>query len=228
MTQPDTFKPRAALRTPRAAAIAGILFALIYGSGLVLIRLSIPADRVFDTAWLDGNAHTVALGLNLVPYAGIAFLWFIGVIRDRLGELEDRFLATVFLGSGLLFLAMTFAGAALTGGILTAYELESRTLIDSGVFTYARASTYNVLNVYAIRMAGVFMMSLATIWMRTRAAHRFWPLLTYALALVLLVTISFSVWVALIFPVWVFAVSLYLLFRGRQDQPEAAVKPDAA
>ncbi|MFN8485588.1 MAG: hypothetical protein U0768_21305 [Anaerolineae bacterium] len=222
MAQSQTFKTRAALRTPRAAAIAGIVFALIYGTGLVLIRLSIPADKVFDTTWLDDNAHTVALGLNLVPYSGIAFLWFIGVIRDRLGELEDRFLATVFLGSGLLFLAMTFAGAALTGGLLTGYELEKRTIVESGVFTYGRASTYNVLNVYAIRMAGVFMMSLGTIWMRTRSTHRFWPLLTYALAILLLVTINFSVWVTLIFPAWVFAVSIYLLVRGSVDQPQTA------
>ncbi|MFN8473650.1 MAG: hypothetical protein U0822_15785 [Anaerolineae bacterium] len=229
MTQSQTSRTRAALRTPRAAAVAGILFALIYGTSLLLIRLSIPADRVFETSWLDANAHNVALGLNLIPYAGIAFLWFIGVIRDRLGELEDRFLATVFLGSGLLFLAMTFAGAALTGGLLTGYELEKQAMIDSGVFTYARASTYNVLNVYAIRMAGVFMMSLGTIWMRTRATHRFWPVLTYILALLLLITISFSVWVVLIFPVWVFAVSVYLLVRGGGTQPHvAAAKPDAA
>jgi len=47
-----------------------------------------------------------------LPFAGIAFLWFIGVLRDRLGELEDRFFATVFLGSGLLFLAMLFASCS--------------------------------------------------------------------------------------------------------------------
>ena len=228
MAQSQTSRTGRALRTPRAAAVAGILFALIYGTGMVLIRLSIPADHVFDTTWLDNNAHTVALGLNLVPYAGIAFLWFIGVIRDRLGALEDRFLATVFLGSGLLFLAMTFAGAALTGGLLTGYELEKQAMIESGVFTYARASTYNVLNVYAIRMAGVFMMSLGTIWIRTGTTHRFWPLLTYVLALLLLVTISFSVWVALIFPAWVLVVSVYLLVRGGNSQPQAAAEPDAA
>jgi hypothetical protein len=55
------------------------------------------------------------LALYLVPFAGIAFLWFIGVLRDRLGELEDRFFATVFFGSGLLFLAMLFASAAVAG-----------------------------------------------------------------------------------------------------------------
>jgi hypothetical protein len=52
-----------------------------------------------------------------VPFAGIAFLWFIGVLRDRLGELEDRFFATVFFGSGLLFLGMLFLACAIVGGL---------------------------------------------------------------------------------------------------------------
>ena len=74
-----------------------------------------------------------------MPFAGIAFLWFIGVLRDRLGELEDRFFATVFLGSGLLFLAMPFASAAVAGGIIIAYAARPEGLLDSATFTFARA-----------------------------------------------------------------------------------------
>ena len=102
--------------------------------------------------------------LNLVPYAGIAFLWFIGVIRDRLGDTEDRFIATVFLGSGLLFLALTFVGAALAGALLTSYA-DAGDALGSGVFTYGRAVMFQIINVYAIRMAGVFMLSLGTLWL---------------------------------------------------------------
>jgi Na+/phosphate symporter len=153
----------------------------------------------------------VSLALNLVPYAGIAFLWFIGVIRDRLADLEDRLFATVFLGSGLLFLALTFVGAALAGGLLSSYTIASDALVESGVFTYSRAVMYQILNVYAIRMAGVFMISLGTIWIRTGLMRRGWALLTYALALVLLVSIGYSLWVTLIFPGWVLAVSVYFL-----------------
>ena len=80
-------------------------------TSLLLFRLSVRADPLEAEAWLKTRSNTVALALNLVPFAGIAFLWFIGVLRDRLGELEDRFFATVFLGSGLLFLAMLFASA---------------------------------------------------------------------------------------------------------------------
>jgi len=151
MSAAQTELTRRKLRTPRAAAIAGILFALLYGAGLALIRLSIPADPAAESAWLETNSRSISLGLNLVPYAGIAFLWFIGVIRDRLGDLEDRFFSTVFLGSGLLFLALTFSGAALAGGLLNSYVVASKTLIESGVFTYSRAVTYQIINVYAIR-----------------------------------------------------------------------------
>jgi hypothetical protein len=210
---------RQKLRTPRAASIAGILFALLFGAGLVLIRISIPADPAAENNWLETNAKTIALALNLIPYAGIAFLWFIGVIRGQMGELEDRLFATVFLGSGLLFLALTFAGAALAGGLLSSYRAAPDALVVSGVFTYSREVIYHTINVYAMRMAGVFMISLGTIWLRTGLMRRGWALLTYILALVLLMSISYSLWVTLIFPVWVLAVSIHLLILTLRERP---------
>jgi hypothetical protein len=204
---------RRKLETPRAAAIAGILFALLFGASMFLIRISIPAEISGNSSWLETNAGTVSLGLNLMPYAGIAFLWFIGVIRDRLGDLEDRFFATVFLGSGLLFLALTFVGAALAGGLVSSYAVAPSVLVESGVYTYSRAVMYQIINIYAIRMAGVFMISLGTIWLRTGLLHRGWTFLSYALALVLLVSIGYSVWVTFIFPAWVLVISIRFLVR---------------
>ncbi|MDD1655560.1 MAG: hypothetical protein LUO91_07670 [Methanomicrobiales archaeon] len=210
---------RRSLKTPRAAAFAGIIFALLYGTSMVLIRLSVPADITADSAWLETNAGTVALALYLVPYAGIAFLWFIGVIRDRFGDLEDRFVATVFLGSGLLFLGITFVGAAMAGGLVSSYAAGSGALVNSGVYAYNRTVIYHITSVYAIRMAAVFMTSLATIWYRTGLMHRVWAFLTYGLALVLLFSIGYSLWVTLIFPAWVFMISVYILIRNLREQP---------
>src|SRR5512139_722309 len=101
------------LTTPRAAAVAGILFALLLGTALVLIRISIPADPADAGTWLKERTSTVILALSLLPFAGIAFLWFIGVVRVYRGGLEDRFVAGVFFGSGLVFRGMTFVSAAL-------------------------------------------------------------------------------------------------------------------
>jgi hypothetical protein len=206
------------LKTPRAAAVAGILFGVLLITGNVLIRLSIPPDPADGGVWMEDQANTVALALSLVPIAGIAFLWFIGVIRDRMGQLEDRFFSSVFFGSGLLYLGMTFVSAAMAGGLLTSYSLDPDTLITSGVYTYNRAVIYRITNVYAIRMSGVFMISLATISVRTRIMPRGLAFLTYALALFLLVSIGLSLWVTLIFPGWVLMVSVCILVLNLRRQ----------
>jgi hypothetical protein len=123
------------LTTPRAAALAGILFALLYSGSVVLIRLAVPSDLSDRSVWLRERSGSVALALSLVPFSGIAFLWFMGVVRDRIGFREDQFLSTVFFGSGLLFLAMTFVSAALAGGLLATHAAHAERLIDSGLYT---------------------------------------------------------------------------------------------
>jgi hypothetical protein len=150
--------------------------------------------------------------LNLVPFAGVAFLWFIGVLRDRLGHLEDRFFATVFFGSALLFLAMLFTSAATIGAImLVASVSEPNELISSTTFRFARAASYIIMNVYAIKMAAVFMISTSTVVIRTGIVPRWIALLGFLLALVLLIGSSFISWSFAVLPVWVLLVSVYIL-----------------
>lgn len=217
MTQAQVNLTGRRLRTPRAAAISGIVFAVLMGTSQVLIRLSAPADAWDSAAWLADKTEVIALALNLAPFAGIAFLWFIGVVRDRLGHEEDQFFSTVFLGSGLLYVGMNFVAAALAGGILASYARDPALLEGQGVYTFSRMVMFQITSIYAVRMAGVFMLSLATIWLRIGTMPRWVPLITYGLALVLLVSISLSMWVTLIFPAWVFLISVYVLilnYRG--------------
>jgi len=219
MTDRQVSLTRQALKTPRSAAIAGIIFAILYGTSMVLINVSLSQETASGLARTVTDPRTVTLALNLIPYAGIAFLWFIGVIRDLLGDSEDRLFATVFLGSGLLFLALTFIGSALAAGLLSASTMESGVLVQSGVMIYASSVVHNIFNLYAVRMAGIFMISLATIWLRTGVMHRGWAFLTYVLALVLLLSIDYSFWVTLILPAWVLAISVYILVRNLHNQP---------
>ena len=214
---------RSRLTTPRAAAIAGILFSVLLITSLAMIRLSIPADPHEAGQWLAGDARPVELALNLLPFAGIAFLWFIGVIHDRLGEYEDQLFATVFLGSGLLFLAMLFASAALAGGIVIAYGASPTALNNSEAYGFARAATYVTLNTYAIKMAGVFMISTCTLFLRTKVTPRWMALLGYVLALLLLVSISRVSWIFVVFPVWIFLISIYILIENYRRGPGVAM-----
>jgi len=219
---------RQALKTPRAAAVAGIIFAVLFTTSIVLIRLVIPEELsgTNTAARLQGNTSAVTLALTLVPFAGIAFLWFMGVVRSRLGTLEDQFFSTVFFGSGLLFLAMMFASAAVAGGTLTSYAIAADTLIKSDVILFGRAIMYTIMKVYAIRMAGVFMISLATIWIRTRVMPRLFVFLTYTLALLLLVSSDLTSWLILVFPAWVLVISMFILvvsLRGEQAEAEGVI-----
>ena len=218
---------RARLKTPRAAAVAGVLFSVLLITGLLLLRLSVPADPLEAGAWLKINANTVALALNLVPFAGIAFLWFIGVLRDRLGDLEDRFFATVFLGSGLLFLAMLFASAAVAGGIILAYAARPTGLLDSATFTFARAVTYEI-NLYAVKMAAVFMISTSTLATRTGIIARWIAFIGYAFALLLLLSGRYIEWILMLFPLWVLLISIYILIdKLRPPSQAGATSPEA-
>ena len=161
----------AGLRTPRAAAVAGVVFSVLTLTSFGLLWSAIPADPQASGGWLATNTAEVALALNLIPFAGIAFLWFIGVVRDQLGRREDRFFATVFLGSGLLFLAMLFVAAAVVGAMLVAFK-DDPAAFASPTFRFARAFLFNLVNVYLVRMAGVFMISTSTVAMATHFAPR--------------------------------------------------------
>lgn len=200
-----------ALRTPRAAAIAGMLFSVLLLTSFWLLRSSVPSDPLEPGAWLETDSGRVGLALNLVPFAGIAFLWFIGVLRDRLGALEDRFFATVFLGSGLLFLGMLFVAAALIGGILMAFAGQAELPIASPAFRLVRAATYGIVNIYMIKMAGVFMISTSTVAIYTAIAPRWMAIFGYALATLLLFGSYYVGWSFVVFPLWVFVLSAYIL-----------------
>lgn len=217
-----TEKPRAlvelkALTTPRSAAIAGIAFSASFCASIVLLRTSLPGKAVAPAAWAHLDGGRIGVALRLLPFAGIAFLWFIGVIRDLLGEYEDRFFSTVFFGSGLLFLAMVFVSAGVAGATLASAKVAATQSTQEQVVYFGRVVMLQVSNVYAVRMAGVFMISVGTIWWRTGLMPRWLATISYLVALTLLVVITLSLWLILLFPAWTLVVSLLILVRNRRS-----------
>lgn len=202
------------LRTPRAAAIAGIAFSGLLIAMLLLFLSSIPRDALDQGAWLSTSLDRVALATSLMPFAGVAFLWFIGVVRDRLSEFEDRLFATVFLGSGLLFLAMMFVAGAVFAAIVAVHTARTDSLIDSAAFSLARAFAYSIVNVYAIKMAAVFMLITSTLAVRTGFVARWMAAPGLIMALFLLIGSQWADWSFLVFPAWVLLISVYILFAN--------------
>ena len=215
---------RKGLKTPRAAAIAGILFSLLLMTSLILIKLSVPDNPSVPGEWLkDPILHDrILIALNIIPFSGIAFLWFIGVVRDLIGEQEDKFFSSVFLGSGLIFVAMLFASAAIAGGLLSIFAIDSRPQLSSDVLMYSRAITYSILYVYGMKMAGVFMISTATVGLHTAAIPRWLGWLGYVFAAVLLLSISYWELTTLLFPIWILMLSVYILVQNYRHKLPAS------
>jgi hypothetical protein len=206
---------RRELRSPRAAAIAGIVYSILIFTVMILTRraaLVQPQDvtKEFIEAW----AGSFSVVMTLVPFAGIAFLWFTGVIRDRLQEREDRFFATIFFGSGIIYVLLLFLWGAVLGTIMRMTTLEQfgeDILLSTGVLTFGLILMNEIIGNFGMRMAGMYMTAVGTMWNRTQLMPRWLILLTYLLALGFLVAAERISTARFIFPAWVFVVSIYTL-----------------
>jgi hypothetical protein len=221
----DTRRLAARFRTRRSAAIAGIFFGVLLLAAMIMLRIAL-SEGGLQTVQNNAQRRTlIRFSLSLVPFAGIAFLWFIGVVREQLGEIEDRLFSTVFMGSGLLFLAMLFTGAA-TSASLMAMLAEAD--VDAAVFAYGSETAQGLISVYAMRMAAVFTISVSTVGIRTAGLPRWVSYLGYLMALVLLVAAAEQRWTQLAFPSWVLLVSVVLLVVRPADRARRVeASPDA-
>jgi hypothetical protein len=202
------------LTTPRAAALAGVVFALLFGATLVLIRMNMPEGLADSTDWLDHRRGGIFTATMLMPFAGISFLWFIGVVRDSFGRYEDRFFATVFLGSGLLFLTMMFVATTVAAALVASDKVVTDPAAHAEVVNFGAMIVLAASKTYAIRMAAVFMISLATIWLRTGLMPRWLVAVSYVVAVALLIASDVGMWVIMAFPIWVLVVSALILLRA--------------
>jgi hypothetical protein len=207
------------LRAPWAASLAGMLFAILFAGSLILIRsspITTATDADLGRLFAEGADRPILIGsLYLAPFAGIMFLWFIAVIRDQVGEREDRFFATVFFGSGLLFVALLFISAAVTSSIVVGVRYLGMDAPTAAEMDTLRALAYTLLFVSATRAAAVCVISIATLGLRSRTFPAWFAITGYVLGLVLLVVVTFWDWIMLLLPAWVAVVSLFILRRER-------------
>ncbi|MFJ4521519.1 hypothetical protein ACIP4Y_11310 [Streptomyces sp. NPDC088810] len=217
---------RRALRTPRAAGLAGVVFALLLAAAMVLVRLGLPegADAGTAQGFTDpGRRGALRTALALVPFAGIFFLWFVGAVRTHVGAVEDKFLATVFLGSGLVFTATMFGAAAAADAVLVVTHPAGLPPLPAA-WDFGRHFAYTLMTEYAMRMAAVFVSSMSVLGRRLGVLPRWLTTLGFLTALTLLFVSSNVPWAELVFPAWSLLLSGHILVAGRGAGP----RPDEA
>ena len=207
------------VRAPWAASVAGLLFAALFTAALLLLRTSPFGEgadaRIADLFSTGGDLAIVVGALYLGPFSGVAFLWFVAVIRDQIGEREDRFFATVFFGSGLLFVALTFAAFAVASTLTVSVRYLDQPAPSADEVRLVRSLAYTLLFAFSTRAGAVFLFSTATLGLRTRTFPTWFALTGYAAGLVLLLFVTFFDWVILLLPAWVAVISLFILRRER-------------
>ncbi len=223
---PFVDEARRQLRAPWAAGLAGILFALLFTSALLLMRnspLTAASSAQLAQLFADGRDQLLLIGgLYLAPFAGIMFLWFVAVVRDQVGEREDRFFSTVFLASGLIFVALWFAAAAAASTVVVGVRELGLDAPTEPEVQLVRSLAYTLLFGFATRSAAVFLFSVATLGLRSQAFPRWVALTGYLIGLVLLLVVTFWDWIILLLPAWVAVVSVFILRRERARRQAVA------
>ena len=217
-------RPRGAARSGQAAGVAGLLFSALLFTGLIMLtRIPQPIAGQDLTVWFEQEASSTIsiLGLYIIPFAGITFLWFMAVLRDYAGSRTDRFFDTVMLGSGFTFVAMLFAGGAAYISVLGRASGGGVVDVASEMVGYSRSLGFALTNVYGARAAGVFTMVSSSIMLRTGFLPRWLAVLGIVFALVLLLGTSYFQYFVFLFPGWVALTSIAILVVLRRN-PDAA------
>jgi hypothetical protein len=220
------------VRSLEAAAIAGGIYAVLAVVAVSLLSRYPSLDQTDDeiTAWFDDSANqsSLILGLNLVAVSSVAFLWFVAVIRRRLGDLEDRFFGTVFFGSSIVYVAIWLVGGAVLAGPALA-----TTTLDAGSVSEASASLAagigaGLLLVVAPRVQAVFVLTTSTLIMRSRVLPSWLAIVGYVIAVVMFVFPLVAEPLGLGFPTWVFIVSIVIFLHRPTGTRDSATEPDGS
>ena len=213
-----------------AAAVAGIICAIGWSlslRGLLAAPGIGAADREIARFYADPANGTAALvWLQVLVFSTIAFLWFVGVVRGRIGDREPKLFGTVFLGASILLATLLFLGATLLAAPGVQAALTDKAP-DPGSTSLLRAAAAAVLSVFLPRVATLVMFSTASLGRATGGLPRWLVLVTFGIGLFELVNVTVATPTVFLVPAWIALVSVVLLVRHpahafELDEPPAA------
>ncbi len=216
----DTTLPTGVAEPGSRAAIAGLVFSALYIASFIAVR-GLPQATWSDEEILAYYAsadvdYLKLVTLYLVPFAGIAFLWFLAAFRDRVLKLagtENTMLSTVQILSGAIYVAMQFAASASIVTVVLTLDADVATADEVATVRPFLVMGDTILVVFALRAAAVFMMAGTTRALRAGLFPRWFAIISYTLALLLVLTVAEARPVALVFPLWIGVSSILILVR---------------
>jgi hypothetical protein len=218
----------------RISGLSGLVFAALFVVALVLVRQA-PGLGAPDRAYADFYRATngdvlVTVGLYVVPFAGVAFLWHMSTTRTLVGALprsSPELQRWLHLASGVLFVCMLFAGTAAVAGVALLTVVSTAPLPPPDVARALAAVGYGLVFVFGVRAAGIYMFSTTTLARTVGLLPRWMALLSYLAAAFLLVSTTFHPAILLVLPAWVLLFSVVVLVGAGRRSPSPTALPEA-
>jgi hypothetical protein len=205
-------------------AVAGFVFVLAFVFAAVLLGEQLGSvgdpDRQFEGLYDDdADRRRDILGGLIIGVAGLSFVWFLNDICARLRATNESnaTLSWLAFSSGLLFVAMLFAGGAALSSVASSLEFGDVFDEDPHAFgpDVARLATqlgYLLIFFYGAMAAALAIGAISIASLRSKVL----PVWTGIVGLVaaLLLTLSFFIFLSIAaLPLWVLLLSVVLLLR---------------
>jgi hypothetical protein len=197
-----------------SAALAGIVYSVLAVISIsIVFRVPNASTEEEWSDWIGQPRHRrmLLVGLTLASIAAVAFLWFVAVVRRRVGEREDQFYATVFLGSALVSVAIWLVAISSITALAVA-GVGGRGAVGLDTARFARGFTFSLLLVAGPRVQALFVASTSTIFLRTKIVPKWLAYLGYAAAVVMTVVPVVTSPLGLGLPSFVLVSSAVILF----------------
>lgn len=228
--EPDRWDGSSLRRTASITALAAIVHAVLFLISVALM-MTVPGQQATDAQIIDfyrspDTRRVTLVGLYLMPFAGIAFLWFIVSMRFWIRSVvrsgRDELLSEVQLVSGVVFLALFMTSAAAMSATAAAVEFAESPIdpIEARILPGYGAT---LLIVLAMRIGAIFIFSSTTIARGSPLIPRWFVVVGYLVGLFLLLSLSLSPVLVIVFPIWVLVFGLLMLQRARRIPADVQV-----
>jgi hypothetical protein len=215
----DRAERRAAYLTIGAGAAHALLFLASYAL-LFNVPKANATDQQITEFYSSGDTRQLLLaGLYLMPFAGIAFIWFIVSLRMWIAshvQQENFLLSNIQLVSGIVYVAIFFVTAAAAAAAAAAVEFSGADVDPTMARLFPRFGSA-LLYVFAMRMAAMFVFTTSNIGRGAGVLPRWYVFTGFAVGLFLLLSATFSPVLVLVFPVWLLVLCGILFLRVRRN-----------
>lgn len=203
----------------RWGGISGIVFVVLFVVGF-LMTTDTPDGNASNREWLkyfrdSGNRRMQVIGALIFAVAVLAFLLFLGVLRERIRNLSagGEWIATTAFASGIAFVAMVAVFALGQASVAAGVQFDDSPVPrDADIMRTFTSLGFGAMLVFGAASAGLLVITTSVAGGRAGLLSRWLAVTGYVVGVIVIVG-GLIFFPFVLFVLWVLAVSIVML-RG--------------